>query len=69
IYIIDQHASHERIMYEKLLNQYKNESITVQNLLVPQIIELSPSEYLKAVTNIDQFNNIGFSVEVFDEKA
>ncbi|MBC7087292.1 MAG: DNA mismatch repair endonuclease MutL [Tissierellales bacterium] len=69
IYIIDQHASHERIMYEKLLNQYKNESITIQNLLVPQIIELSPSEYLKAVTNIDQFNNIGFSVEVFDEKS
>ncbi|HPP31106.1 MAG TPA: DNA mismatch repair endonuclease MutL [Soehngenia sp.] len=69
IYIIDQHAAHERVMYEKLLREYHNESIVVQQLLTPQIIDLSPADYLYVKDNIEIFNQIGFLVELFDDKS
>lgn len=69
IFIIDQHAAHERVMYEKLMKQYYDESIVVQQLLTPQIIDLSPADYLKAKANIDIFNKSGFIVELFDDKS
>jgi DNA mismatch repair protein MutL len=69
IFIIDQHAAHERVMYEKLLKEFQTESIVVQQLLTPQIIDLSPPDYLNVKDNIEIFNQIGFLIELFDDKS
>ena len=65
IYFIDQHAAHERVMYEKYLNEYKKEEIVVQQLLIPEIIELTNGEMTNFTENISLFHNLGFEVEEF----
>lgn len=68
-YIIDQHAAHERIMFEHLLDKYKNQDIHIQELLLPIIIDLSSKEYNKYIDNISIFNNLGFNIESFGENT
>lgn len=65
LYFIDQHAAHERVMYEKYLNEFKNEAINVQQLLVPEIIELTSLEMSKFSKNIDFFKALGLDVDKF----
>ena len=65
IYFIDQHAAHERVMYEKYLNEFKNESIHSQQLLSAEIIELTNLEMNKFVENMEIFNSLGFDVDEF----
>ena len=68
-FLVDQHAAHERIMYEKLKEQYKNSDISKQLLLSPEIIELSASEKNNVENNIELFKNIGFDIEAFGENS
>lgn len=65
MYLIDQHAAHERIYYEKYMKELKNSSIQSQNLLVPIVVELSPIEKQSVFENIDFINKIGFEIEDF----
>jgi DNA mismatch repair protein MutL len=69
IYIIDQHAAHERLTYEKLLRQYNDKKVVSQRLLQPQVIELSPSEYVKVFQSIDFFKGLGFNIEEFGQNS
>lgn len=69
IFVIDQHAAHERVMYEKLMKEFNAESIVVQQLITPQIIDLSPPDYLNVKDNMEIFNQIGFIIELFDDKS
>lgn len=69
MYIIDQHAAHERINYEKFLNQYNNNKILKQELLVPEVINLSYEDYYTANSNKDIFDNLGFTIENFGTNA
>lgn len=64
-YIIDQHAAHERINYEMYLNQIENRSITLQELLIPEVINLSYEDYYLAINNKDFFEKIGLPIESF----
>lgn len=61
VMIIDQHAAHERILYEKL----KKEKIEIQRLLVPETIELSKKESLLLAENLDKIKTLGLDVEGF----
>ncbi len=69
LYIIDQHAAHERIMYEKLLNEFKNETVHVQQLLQPLVLDLGQTEYTIAMENLDHFESLGFLVEPFGDRS
>ena len=67
--VIDQHAAHERILYEKLISRMKGVEAEVQKLLFPIVIDLPNyiSESLKELieANIEDFHNIGFSIKTF----
>ncbi len=70
MYIIDQHAAHERIMYEKVKKNYYNEtSKDSQMLLLADVITLSHKEMEIARDNIEMFEKAGFSLEEFGENT
>ena len=70
MYLIDQHAAHERIMYEQIKENYKNKIYTnTQMMLVPELIELSNKEIEFIKENMELIQNIGFDIELFGEKT
>ncbi|MFQ5787699.1 MAG: DNA mismatch repair endonuclease MutL [Thermodesulfobacteriota bacterium] len=70
IVLIDQHAAHERINYEKLKESYLNKNkIEIQELLIPTTIELSPYESELLKMNLEDIENIGIKIEEFGEGA
>lgn len=64
-YMIDQHAAHERINYELYLEQIENRSIILQELLIPEVINLSYEDYYLATTNKEFFEKIGIPIDSF----
>ena len=71
LYIIDQHAAHERVLYERTLKGLKNREYTSQYLSPPIILSLSMQERDVLEQNLDRFTAIGFEMEPFggDEYA
>ncbi len=65
IFIIDQHAAHERILYQKLISDSQKSELEKQLLLTPVSIELSIPEIEILKNNLDRFENIGFEIEEF----
>ncbi len=65
LYIIDQHAAHERVLYEKTLQGMKTREFTSQYLSPPIILNLSMQEEEVLNTYIDNFTSIGFEIEPF----
>lgn len=65
MYIIDQHAAHEKVMYEKLMKDLKDKNIVSQMIAPPIIVTLNmkEEEYLKE--NMEVFNELGFEIESF----
>ncbi len=70
LYILDQHAAHERIMYEKVKkNYYSEEQKDSQLMLLPDIITLTHKEMDIARENMDKFQKAGFVLEEFGENT
>jgi len=67
--IIDQHAAHERIMFEYIKEKYNEKNISVQELMMPIVIELSPAEKVLYTENSLIFQNLGFEIEWFGENT
>ena len=65
LYIIDQHAAHERVLYEKTLRGMKDREFTSQYLSPLIILNLSMQEEEALNTHMDIFTNIGFEIEPF----
>ncbi len=65
LYIIDQHAAHERIRFETLKNRLQKEESFSQSLLEPYIIKLNSNEFGFVMSKLDEFNKIGFEIEAF----
>lgn len=63
--IVDQHAAHERLVYEKLKNQMEAGRIISQGLLVPEIIDLNENEISELLGNQETLNQFGIEVEAF----
>lgn len=64
-YLIDQHAAHERIFYEKLVNQYMEDEKLSQMILTPIILELTDASIQKADLWLDYLINMGYKIEEF----
>ena len=67
--IVDMHAAHERIVYEKLKDSYKQGDLATQPLLVPITINVSPQEATIAEQHRETFLKFGFDIEVFGEDS
>lgn len=67
--IIDQHAAHERILFEQLMANSANKESFSQKLLLPVTVELSRSEIQFVKKNVSQFNELGFEIEPFGQNT
>lgn len=68
-YLIDQHAAHERVLYEQLLDALNNEDVITQRLLTPMVIQLSYSEAHNTEMNIELIRGLGYEIEAFGNNA
>ena len=68
LYIIDQHAAHERVRFDKILEQWAKQKIEVQGLLQPISIELNPKEEEIWRGNEEILSRFGFYVESFGDR-
>ncbi len=69
VMIVDQHAAHERILYERVLANFKNSLPTSQQLLFPQTIELSANDYLLLKDLMPHMDRLGFDIRLFGKNT
>ena len=69
MYIIDQHAAHERLLYEQIKEAYYSKEPNSQLLLLPILVELTSKEKLIVDQNFDMFEKAGFILEEFGENT
>ncbi len=69
IVIVDQHAAHERLVYERLKRQMAETGIRAQALLIPEIVELSPSDASRLLDAAPALAKIGLAIEPFGGSA
>lgn len=69
LYYVDQHAAHEKVMYERLMRHYREKEIPVQQLNPPVIVNVSPKEKQALAEHRADFEALGFEIEEFGEDA
>jgi len=67
--IVDQHAAHERLVYERMKAQMAGEGVKRQALLIPEIVELSEEEALRVLDRASELEQMGLEVEPFGRGA
>jgi DNA mismatch repair protein MutL len=65
IVLIDQHAAHERVLYDRFLERLRNGSAPSQGLLLPEVVEASPAQIAAASDHAEDLRTLGFEVELF----
>ncbi|WP_170439178.1 DNA mismatch repair endonuclease MutL [Ruegeria arenilitoris] len=63
--IVDQHAAHERLVYEKLKTQMAENGVAAQALLIPEIVELSEGDCARLLAVADDLSRLGLTIEPF----
>ncbi|KYH35754.1 DNA mismatch repair protein MutL [Clostridium tepidiprofundi DSM 19306] len=69
LYIVDQHAAHEKILFEKFRKGIANNSVVSQMLVTPLVKEMTPEEFVIYAENSDIFTDTGFNIEIFGENT
>lgn len=68
LFIMDQHAAHEKVLYERLMKEYANKTIASQLLSPPMVIALNMEEETALLDYMDVFHDLGFVIESFGGK-
>lgn len=63
--MIDQHAAHEKVNYERLMKQYREKNVISQGLMPPIIISMTAQEEMVLLENKEVFESLGFEIEAF----
>jgi DNA mismatch repair protein MutL len=69
LYLIDQHAAHERVLYERLLTARRKGGVVAQILAVPATIELTPAQAALAIGHLDVLAAMGYAIEPFGART
>ncbi len=69
IVIVDQHAAHERLVYERMKSEAADGGVTRQALLLPEVVELDPAEAERVVGRTEELTELGLVVEAFGAGA
>jgi DNA mismatch repair protein MutL len=67
--LVDQHAAHERILFEKLLKQMESAGVPIQRLLIPLTVSVTPKDYDWILTNAPTLEKMGFALEPFGDST
>ncbi|WP_300533432.1 DNA mismatch repair endonuclease MutL [uncultured Mameliella sp.] len=69
VVIVDQHAAHERLVYEKLKHQMAEKAVPAQGLLIPEVVDLSPDDAARLLARADDLERMGLRIEPFGAGA
>jgi len=69
LYLIDQHAAHERVLFEKLMAQHEQKAIPSQALLTPAVVHLAPASAKLLEDQLPVLQHFGFHVEPFGQNS
>jgi DNA mismatch repair protein MutL len=69
LWIIDQHVAHERILFEQVLRQRTSGTVEIQRLLMPLVVQLTPSQQFEYTRIADELNAYGFETEPFGQRT
>ncbi|HEY54963.1 MAG TPA: DNA mismatch repair endonuclease MutL [Dehalococcoidia bacterium] len=69
LYLIDQHAAHERILFERISQQRLRREVEVQGMLEPMTLEVSPRQEAVLRSRYQDLNEFGFAIEPFGDKT
>ena len=69
VVIVDQHAAHERLVYERMKTEMADGGVTRQALLLPEVVELDPAEAERVVARADELAALGLMIEPFGPGA
>jgi len=69
LYLIDQHAAHERVLFEKLMSQHEQKAIPSQALLTPAVVHLAPTNAKLLEDQLPVLQHFGFHVEAFGQNS
>ena len=67
--LIDQHAGHERLLFDKFTEELRNKQVAIQPLLIPHIVECNYIEHNYISENIDLLNEMGFDISDFGSNS
>ncbi len=65
LYLIDQHAAHERVLFERLMQQYERQQVASQSLLEPCLMQVTPAQARLLQDQLETLGRLGFEVELF----
>ena len=68
LYIIDQHAAHEKVLYERIMKEYEQKEVSSQLLSPPMVVSLNMEEETALLDYMDVFHSLGFTIEHFGGK-
>jgi len=69
IVIVDQHAAHERLVYERMKKDFQDGAVKSQGMLIPEVVELDSASVERILDNIESFAKLGLEIEAFGPGA